>query len=103
MEIQIRNTQWPFKNSHFLPLKFRTTNVVQQGNVVPGPLPLGVSVIDAAIALFGLAFPHVAPKHRLQMLIHFAECVKQSSKNAARQRTIQINVFTALICALKGI
>lgn len=69
---------------------------------MPGPLPLGVGVIDAAIALFGLAFPHVAPKHRLQMLRHFGECVKQANKNLARQRAIQINVFTALICALKG-
>lgn len=70
--------------------------------MVPGPLPLGVSVIDAAIALFGLAFSHVAQKHRVQMLRHFAECVKQSVKNPTRQRAIQINVFTALICALKG-
>ncbi|XP_039260448.2 HEAT repeat-containing protein 5B-like [Styela clava] len=74
-----------------------------QSNAVPGPLPLGVSVIDAAIALFGLAFPHVAAKHRLQMLRHFAECVKQANKNLVRQRAIQINVFTALICALKGL
>uniref|UniRef100_H2Y0W9 HEAT repeat-containing protein 5B n=1 Tax=Ciona intestinalis TaxID=7719 RepID=H2Y0W9_CIOIN len=72
-------------------------------NVAPGPLPLGISVIDAAIALFGLAFPHVAMKHRLQMLNHFDECVKQASKNAQRQKAIQINVFTALICALKGL
>ncbi|CAK8692902.1 unnamed protein product [Clavelina lepadiformis] len=74
-----------------------------QENVAPGPLPLGVSVIDAAIALFGLAFPHVAMKHRLQMLKHFDDCVKQAAKNAQRQRAIQINVFTALICALKGL
>uniref|UniRef100_H2Z3U9 HEAT repeat-containing protein 5B n=1 Tax=Ciona savignyi TaxID=51511 RepID=H2Z3U9_CIOSA len=72
-------------------------------NVAPGPLPLGVSVIDAAIALFGLAFPHVAMKHRLQMLNHFDECVKQAAKNAQRQRAVQINIFTALICALKGL
>ena len=73
-----------------------------QENYAPGPLPLGVSVIDAAIALFGLAFPRVAMKHRLQMLKHFNECVKQTTKNAARQRCIQLNVFTALICGLKG-
>ena len=71
--------------------------------MAPGPLPLGVSVIDAAIALFGLAFPRVAMKHRLQMLKHFDTCVKQAAKNPQRQLSIQINVFTALICALKGL
>nr|CAB3252346.1 HEAT repeat-containing protein 5B-like [Phallusia mammillata] len=69
----------------------------------PGPLPLGVSVIDAAIALFGIAFPHVAMKHRLQMLKHFDDCAKQAEKNQQRHRAIQMNVFTALICALKGL
>jgi len=70
--------------------------------VAPGPLPLGVSVIDAALSLFGIAFPHVAMKHRMQMLRHFDDCVKQSAKSAQRLHAVQINVFTALICALKG-
>ena len=46
---------------------------------MPGPLPLGVAVIDQSITLFGLVFPRVANKHRLQMLNHFAECIKQVS------------------------
>lgn len=37
---------------------------VPVGEVIPGPLPLGVSVIDASVALFGVVFPHVSFKHR---------------------------------------
>lgn len=37
---------------------------VPVGEAVPGPLPLGVSVIDASVALFGVVFPHVSFKHR---------------------------------------
>ncbi|CAL8234707.1 unnamed protein product, partial [Boreogadus saida] len=36
---------------------------VPVGEAVPGPLPLGVSVIDASVALFGVVFPHVSFKH----------------------------------------
>uniref|UniRef100_A0A674CFH7 HEAT repeat-containing protein 5A n=1 Tax=Salmo trutta TaxID=8032 RepID=A0A674CFH7_SALTR len=31
---------------------------VPMGEAMPGPLPLGVSVIDASVALFGVVFPH---------------------------------------------
>lgn len=37
---------------------------IPAGEAVPGPLPLGVSVIDASVALFGVVFPHVSYKHR---------------------------------------
>uniref|UniRef100_A0AAZ3PRM5 HEAT repeat-containing protein 5B n=1 Tax=Oncorhynchus tshawytscha TaxID=74940 RepID=A0AAZ3PRM5_ONCTS len=37
---------------------------VPMGEAMPGPLPLGVSVIDASVALFGVVFPHVSFKHR---------------------------------------
>lgn len=45
---------------------------IPAGEAVPGPLPLGVSVIDASVALFGVVFPHVSYKHRcvLIKLIH---------------------------------
>ena len=33
----------------------------------PGPLPLGVAVIDASLVLFGKMFPLVANKHRLKV------------------------------------
>ncbi|XP_063047572.1 HEAT repeat-containing protein 5B isoform X2 [Engraulis encrasicolus] len=71
------------------------------GEVIPGPLPLGVSVIDASVALFGVVFPHVSFKHRLQMLDHFAECIKQAK--GVRQQAVQLNIFTAVLSALKGL
>ncbi|XP_062864698.1 HEAT repeat-containing protein 5B [Trichomycterus rosablanca] len=74
---------------------------VPVGEDVPGPLPLGVSVIDASVALFGVVFPHVSFKHRLQMLDHFAECIKQAK--GVRQQSVQLNIFTAVLSALKGL
>ncbi|XP_075452758.1 HEAT repeat-containing protein 5B isoform X5 [Ascaphus truei] len=74
---------------------------IPAGEAVPGPLPLGVSVIDASVALFGVVFPHVSSKHRLQMLDHFAECVKQAK--GVRQQAVQLNIFTAVLSALKGL
>ncbi|XP_017846517.1 HEAT repeat-containing protein 5B isoform X2 [Drosophila busckii] len=65
----------------------------------PGPLPLGVAVIDMSVTLYGTIFPKVANKHRLQMLDHFAECIKQAKSN--RQEAVQMNIFTALLYALK--
>ena len=70
-----------------------------QGESVPGPLPLGVAVIDSSVRLYGLVFPRVAHKHRLQMLEHFSECIKQAK--SSRQQAMQINIFTAVLCALK--
>lgn len=70
-----------------------------QSDPVPGPLPLGVAVIDSSVRLYGLVFPHVAYKHRYQMLQHFIECIKQAKSQ--RQQAVQINIFTAVLCALK--
>uniref|UniRef100_A0A6B2ELW8 HEAT repeat-containing protein 5A n=1 Tax=Phlebotomus kandelakii TaxID=1109342 RepID=A0A6B2ELW8_9DIPT len=67
----------------------------------PGPLPLGVAVIDMSVTLFGLIFPKVANKHRLQMLDHFAECIKHAK--TTRQEAVQMNIFTALLSGLKGL
>lgn len=67
----------------------------------PGPLPLGVAVIDQSVALFGLIFPRVANKHRLQMLEHFGECIKHAK--SSRQEAVQMNIFTALLSGLKGL
>ncbi|KAJ8308625.1 hypothetical protein KUTeg_013499 [Tegillarca granosa] len=66
---------------------------------VPGPLPLGVAVIDTSVKLYGFVFPHVAHKHRIQMLQHFNECIKQAK--SFRQQAVQMNIFTAVLCALK--
>jgi len=67
----------------------------------PGPLSLGVAVIDMSITLYRLIFPRVANKHLLQMLEHFIECVKQAK--SSRQEAIQMNIFTALLSGLKGL
>ncbi|GLH08860.1 HEAT repeat-containing protein 5B [Gryllus bimaculatus] len=74
---------------------------VQMGENCPGPLPLGVAVIDMSVTLFGQIFPHVANKHRLQMLDHFAECIRHAK--SARQEAVQLNVFTAVLSGLKGL
>ncbi|KAF5283589.1 hypothetical protein FQA39_LY17291 [Lamprigera yunnana] len=68
---------------------------------IPGPLPLGVAVIDLSVALFGQIFPCVANKHRLQMLEHFIECIRHAK--SSRQEAVQMNVFTALLSGLKGL
>jgi hypothetical protein len=69
--------------------------------IIPGPLPLGVAVIDMSVLLFGQIFPRVANKHRLQMVDHFAECIKHAK--SSRQEAVQMNVFTALLSGLKGL
>ncbi|XP_035216852.1 HEAT repeat-containing protein 5B-like isoform X2 [Stegodyphus dumicola] len=74
---------------------------LKKGASVPDPLPLGVAVIDMSVVLFGLIFPAVAFKHRLQMLEHFSECIRQAK--ATRQEAVQINIFTALLNALKAL
>ena len=70
-----------------------------QNEPVPGPLPLGVAVIDSSVKLYGVIFPHVAHKHRYQMLQHFNECIRQAK--GPRQQAVQMNIFTAVLCALK--
>ncbi|XP_061379697.1 HEAT repeat-containing protein 5B [Danaus plexippus] len=64
-----------------------------------GAQPLGVAVIDASVALFPAVFARAANKHRQQMLEHFVECIKMSK--GTRQEAIQINVYTALLLALR--
>lgn len=68
---------------------------------IPGPLPLGVAVIDSSVRLYGLVFYKVAHKHRYQMLQHFNECIKQAK--SSRQQAVQMNIFTAVLCALKNL
>ncbi|XP_031777136.1 HEAT repeat-containing protein 5B isoform X2 [Nasonia vitripennis] len=74
---------------------------IPQDESLPGPLPLGVAVIDMSVSLFGQIFPRVANKHRLQMLDHFSECIKHAK--SGRQEAIQMNVFTAVLSGLKGL
>eukprot|EP00118_Oscarella_pearsei_P004846 m.21368 g.21368 ORF g.21368 m.21368 type:complete len:1962 (+) comp28164_c0_seq1:139-6024(+) len=72
-----------------------------EGSDVLGPLPLGVTLIDSSVILFGRVFPHTAAKHRHQLLTHFGECIKQAK--SSKQQAVQINIFTAFISALKGL
>ena len=46
---------------------------------------------------FGSTFLFV--ERRLQMLEHFAECIKQAK--GVRQQAVQLNIFTAVLSALK--
>lgn len=66
---------------------------------MPGPLPLGVTVIDSAIGLFGHIFSCVSNKHRGQLMSHFNECIIKNK--GVRQQAIQTNIFTAFLAALK--
>lgn len=79
---------------------YRRTNSVQNEEL-PGPLPLGVAVIDSSVSLFGLIFPRVANKHRLQILEHFVECIRHAK--SSRADAVTINVFASLLAALKGL
>ena len=65
----------------------------------PGPLPLGVAVIDASITLFGHVFPRVLPKHRLQLLLHFEDSIK----HAKTRQAVQTNIFAGLLAALRNV
>lgn len=67
----------------------------------PGPLPLGVGVIDMSVTLYGLIFSRSTSKHRITMFNHFAECIKQA--RSARQEAVQMNIFAALLSGLKGL
>jgi hypothetical protein len=64
-------------------------------------LPLGVSVIDAAIELFGLLYPHISTKHRTQLIEHFVECLKLTKYN--RKEAVLVNIFCGALCAMKNI
>ena len=70
-----------------------------QVRIPPGALPLGVTVIDAAILLFGRVFPQISLKHRSQLLNHFIATFKsvKSQKSAA----VQINIILAVLASLK--
>jgi hypothetical protein len=66
-------------------------------------LPLGVSVIDAAIQLYGLMYPKIPNKHRLQILNHFIDLIQKQNSAAnskvtsTTRQALQINIFTAVL------
>ncbi|XP_063687997.1 HEAT repeat-containing protein 5B-like [Bolinopsis microptera] len=63
------------------------------------PLPLGVMVVDSAVRLFGKVFPSLGDKHKLQLLSHFNDTIKNAK--GSRQLAVQVNIFTAYLAALK--
>ena len=63
------------------------------------PLPLGVALIDQSVLVFGKVFPRAAQKHRLQMLLHFNDCLKTAK--SARVEALQMNIFAALLAGFK--
>ena len=89
--------------------------------VEPGPLPLGVAVIDASIVVFGLVFPWAAHKHRMQMLQHFSEHLKRQVLSGAgsggssgsggpssgsgqltKPESLNVNIYGAVLASLRG-
>uniref|UniRef100_A0A8D3BS16 HEAT repeat-containing protein 5B n=1 Tax=Scophthalmus maximus TaxID=52904 RepID=A0A8D3BS16_SCOMX len=49
----------------------------------------------------GILIPVLFLCRKLQMLDHFAECIKQAK--GVRQQAVQLNIFTAVLSALKGL
>lgn len=69
-------------------------------NIQRKPLPLGVSLIDAAVDLFGYMFLHVPDKHRQQVVLHFADCIRHNSK---RVDSVYTNVLASLYVSIKSL
>uniref|UniRef100_A0A8C3IRN7 HEAT repeat-containing protein 5A n=1 Tax=Chrysemys picta bellii TaxID=8478 RepID=A0A8C3IRN7_CHRPI len=70
-----------------------------EGDSVPKPLPPALSVISAAVRLFGVIFSHVAESQRLQVLEKLLASIKQTK--GARQQTVQVNIVSAFSSFLK--
>jgi HEAT repeat-containing protein 5 len=99
-----------YSSSTFLTYSFSSSSSIHAANSNStgclSALPLGVAVIDAAIQLYGLMYPKVPNKHRLQMLLHFSDCIQKqatSKSNAACKQALQINIFTAVLGSLKSL
>uniref|UniRef100_A0A8C3XL00 HEAT repeat-containing protein 5A n=1 Tax=Chelydra serpentina TaxID=8475 RepID=A0A8C3XL00_CHESE len=70
-----------------------------EGDSVPKPVPPALSVISAAVRLFGVIFSHVAESQRLQVLEKLLASIKQTK--GARQQTVQLNIVSAFSSFLK--
>ena len=53
-----------------------STCVFMERDPAHWPLPLGVMVVDSAVQLFGKVFPFLGDKHKLQLLSHFNDTIK---------------------------
>uniref|UniRef100_A0A3Q4BWY6 HEAT repeat-containing protein 5A n=1 Tax=Mola mola TaxID=94237 RepID=A0A3Q4BWY6_MOLML len=65
----------------------------------PAALPPAIALIDAAICLFGVLFPHIILAQRVKILEQFVETVNQLK--GQRQQTVQMHVCAALCSLLK--
>ena len=71
-------------------------------DLTAAPLPLGVAVIDQSILVFGKVFPRAAAKHRQQMVGYFVERLK-TAKGGRLVEVLHTNIFSALLCGLRGL
>ncbi|XP_069772821.1 HEAT repeat-containing protein 5A isoform X2 [Narcine bancroftii] len=78
---------------------FNIYEKLADGQLVPAPLPPVLSMVRAAVELFGVIFPYVDGNHRTQILEQFSESSKHSK--GSKQQIVQINVFAAFCCGLK--
>lgn len=78
---------------------------LKEGQPQPGPMPLGVAVVDASIMVFGQVFPRAAVKHRAQMLDHFAQHLKVNlgQTQNVKAEAISINIYSAILASLRGL
>ena len=78
---------------------------LKEGHPQPGPMPLGIAVVDASIMVFGSVFPRAAVKHRAQMLEHFSQHLKVNQNHNQNQRAeaININIYAAVLAGLRGL
>ena len=61
------------------------------------PLPLGVMVVDSAVRLFGKVFPSLGDKHKLQLLSHFNDTIKNGTSFIVIVKMIY-KVFISFVC-----
>lgn len=66
-----------------------------------GSLPLGISVIDASIILYGQIYAKISNKYRLQMLNHFHDLLKTAK--STNKQALLTNITTAVYWSLKNL
>ncbi|KAJ3103459.1 hypothetical protein HK100_004200, partial [Physocladia obscura] len=85
-----------------------STLILQDSNIGTPPIlpmPTTVAAVDSAIILFSLLFPIQSALHQEAILEQFSKTVKYIGPkvSAARKLSVQLNIFIAIIFALKSI
>lgn len=81
-------------------LSNNSSSLAGYSQMVSAALPLGVSVIDAAIQLYAQMYPKISNKFRLQILNHFIDFIQKqnsSKSSVAVKQALQINIFTSVL------